>query len=170
VTHAVVCDTTVASNHAGAFFLLNVARALGLYDPYSAEGLALDVWDYLALMGRAVVPAIEEDPVWPLLAALANRECDEPPGAHFIPRDGAPFEVWLAAQVTRVEQRLEAALPVEEPGTFLVRRYGRIGVSPAHVDVFFSLAAHPIEIRIAGLDRDPGWIPAAGRHVAFHFE
>jgi hypothetical protein len=33
----------------------------------------------------------------------------------------------------------------------------------------FALAELPIEIRIAGLDRDPGWVPAAGRFIAFHF-
>ena len=32
-----------------------------------------------------------------------------------------------------------------------------------------SLAALPIAIRLAGLDRDPGWIPAAGHAVAFRF-
>jgi hypothetical protein len=51
-----------------------------------------------------------------------------------------------------------------------VCRYGRVTTTPAHLDVHFSLAAHPIDIRMAGLDRDPGWIPAAGRHVAFHFD
>jgi hypothetical protein len=25
-------------------------------------------------------------------------------------------------------------------------------------------------VRLAGLDRDPGWVPAAGRRVAFHYE
>lgn len=37
------------------------------------------------------------------------------------------------------------------------------------LDVHFSLATLPIELRIAGLDRDPGWIPSAGRSISFHF-
>jgi hypothetical protein len=65
-------------------------------------------------------------------------------------------------------RRLLAA--VELPPRMLIRRYGRIAVTPAHVEVSFSLETHPIEIRMAGLDRDPGWIPEAGRHVAFHFD
>jgi hypothetical protein len=69
-----------------------------------------------------------------------------------------------------VRERLALAFDAVDPAALVVRRYGRISVSPAHLDVTFSLAAHPIEIRIAGLDRDPGWIPAAGRHVAFHFD
>ena len=39
-----------------------------------------------------------------------------------------------------------------------------------HVDVYYSLQTYPTEIRLAGLDRDPGWIPAAGRYVAYHFD
>ena len=36
-------------------------------------------------------------------------------------------------------------------------------------DLTLSLADLPIELRLAGLDRDPGWVPAAGRYIAFHF-
>jgi hypothetical protein len=46
----------------------------------------------------------------------------------------------------------------------------RVRVSTARLDIDLSLADLPIAIRLAGLDRDPGWIPAAGRSVAFHFE
>ncbi|MCW5608384.1 MAG: hypothetical protein KIT26_10065, partial [Nitrosomonas sp.] len=38
------------------------------------------------------------------------------------------------------------------------------------LDVYLSLAELPIALRIAGLDRDPGWIPVTGRTIAFHFE
>jgi hypothetical protein len=37
------------------------------------------------------------------------------------------------------------------------------------VDVHLSLADLPLAIRVAGLDRDAGWIPAAGRDLRFHF-
>ena len=42
--------------------------------------------------------------------------------------------------------------------------------APRSTSVRLPLAELPIAIRLAGLDRDPGWIPAAGRSVAFHFE
>ncbi|HMC51023.1 MAG TPA: hypothetical protein VKH20_10305 [Solirubrobacterales bacterium] len=75
---------------------------------------------------------------------------------------------WLAGTVLQIRERLALA-GLEDPPR-IVRRYGRVTTTPAHLDVYFSLAAHPIEIRLAGLDRNPGWIPAAGRHVAFHFD
>jgi hypothetical protein len=45
-----------------------------------------------------------------------------------------------------------------------------VTVTATHLDVFFSLADLPIAIRLSGLDRDPGWTPAAARFIAFHFE
>jgi hypothetical protein len=38
------------------------------------------------------------------------------------------------------------------------------------VDVAFFLADLPIPIRLSGLDRDPGWIPAADRIVSFRYD
>lgn len=150
---------TIATNYAGLFFLLNVATALGLYDPYGREtDLELDVWDFLALTGRALVPELVEDDLWPLLAALANRETDEA-----LPELDDEL-------LTRVREALALVIESDDPAAFVINQPGRITVSPAHLDVTFCLAAHPIEIRVAGLDRDPGWIPAAGRHVDFHFD
>jgi hypothetical protein len=150
---------TIATRHAGVFFLLNLATALGLYDPYGREiPLDLDVWDFLALTSRALVPEIEDDEVWPLLTALAQRTEDDP-----LP----PLDDELLA---RVRQSLALVIEDEDAAAFVIHQPGHIAVSAAHLDVTFCLAAHPIEIRIAGLDRDPGWIPAAGRHVDFHFD
>jgi hypothetical protein len=54
--------------------------------------------------------------------------------------------------------------------TLLLQQSARVQTTATHVRVFFSLAQHPLEIRFAGLDRDPGWVPAAGRNFAFYYE
>ncbi|HUD27872.1 MAG TPA: hypothetical protein VMQ93_03305 [Novosphingobium sp.] len=41
--------------------------------------------------------------------------------------------------------------------------------SEGRLDVHFALARLPLSLRIAGLDRDPGWSPAEGRDIRFHF-
>jgi hypothetical protein len=166
-------DLAVDSDFAGVFFLLNVAIALGLYSDFTSPvqcGIPLDVWDFLALAGGALagIAGLEDDPIGPFLAALANRQEGEPPGAGFVPPEGRTLSEWLDATVGRIRERLALA-GIDNPSR-VVRRYGRVTTTPAHLDVYFSLAAHPIEIRGAGLDRNPGWIPAAGRHVAFHFD
>ncbi|HKV11210.1 MAG TPA: hypothetical protein VJ725_23920 [Thermoanaerobaculia bacterium] len=163
-------DVAIASDFAGVFFLLNAGIALGLYSDFTSPvqtGIDLEIWDFLALTGGALAD-FGDDPIGPLLALLANRQEGEPPGARFVPPEGQTLPEWLAATVERLRERLALA-GIEDPSQ-VVRRFGRVTTTPAHLDVYFSLAAHPIEIRCAGLDRDPGWIPAAGRHVAFHFD
>jgi hypothetical protein len=44
-----------------------------------------------------------------------------------------------------------------------------IAITSTAVDVHLTLAELPLSIRIAGLDRNAGWIPAAGRSLNFHF-
>ena len=51
----------------------------------------------------------------------------------------------------------------------LIERRGSIQVESDRVEILFALDAHPLAIRLAGLDRDPGWIPAAARNVGFRF-
>jgi hypothetical protein len=80
---------------------------------------------------------------------------------------------WTNRLAAYTEARLRLALDLEDgesPVELLLAHRARVIVSPTHVDVVLSLDELPIAIRLAGLDRDPGWIPAAGRHLAFHFE
>jgi hypothetical protein len=46
---------------------------------------------------------------------------------------------------------------------------GRVRVTGTHVDVVLSLQDVDLAVRVAGLDRDPGWVPVLGRIVLFHF-
>jgi hypothetical protein len=66
--------------------------------------------------------------------------------------------------------RLVRALGREDAVPLLCRLPAQVAFTLTHVDVTFSIDHHPIEIRAAVLDRDPGWIPAAGRYLAFHFQ
>lgn len=47
---------------------------------------------------------------------------------------------------------------------------GRIMCDAERLEVHFSLERLPVAVRVAGLDRDPGWIPAAGCDLRFYFE
>jgi hypothetical protein len=38
------------------------------------------------------------------------------------------------------------------------------------VDLFFRLDQIDVRARLAGLDRDPGWVPALGRVITFHYQ
>jgi hypothetical protein len=80
---------------------------------------------------------------------------------------------WLENLLAYVRARLRRALGTKEAESaahMLCVRQARALVTPTHLDVVFPLAALPVEIRLAGLDRNPGWVPAAGRFIAFHYE
>jgi hypothetical protein len=156
----------IETNFAGVFYLINLGIYLGLYGDFTMPmepGIELNIWDFLALVGRELVgDEIEDDPVWFLLADLAGRE-DE--------LEDMPE--WLTELMPSIRQRLRAALGLDEsidPGPLLIAHSGRVRTTETHIDVFLLLAELPIPIRFAGLDRDPGWVPAAGRFIAFHFQ
>ena len=47
---------------------------------------------------------------------------------------------------------------------------GQLYVTATHVDLVMPLDAITIPVRLAGLDRNPGWLPDFGRVILFHFE
>lgn len=79
---------------------------------------------------------------------------------------------WLDRFTRYLAARLALALG-ERSGPaardIVCRQLGRISRDGDRLDVHFPLADHPIALRLAGLDRNPGWIPAAGRQIEFHF-
>lgn len=82
-------------------------------------------------------------------------------------------EWWLARLLPYVRARLGRAFGVRATGTLgrlVCEHRARVTVTATRLDVTFSLAGLPLEVRLAGLDRDPGWVPAAGRRMAFHYE
>jgi hypothetical protein len=86
----------------------------------------------------------------------------------------APLQRWLVWLCEYLRARIPRALGFPAGSTaaltLLLQQSACVQTTSTHVRVFFSLAQHPLEIRVAGLDRDPGWVPAAGRNFAFHYE
>jgi hypothetical protein len=255
--------------YGGIFYLINLGLFLELYGDFTmplGPGIALSIWDFIALLGQQMLGEdIVADPVWPLLAQLAGRDIEEPPGYYFEPPEywrvpaewlkafpeennwswsvengrlrvlhpaqflvldlsvdtGDPAEQleremdaytdlfgqifppsqvfpalellpcgrtavnalaaalplalqrWLYWLMPYVYIRLQRALGMaetEDPSRKLCRHGASISITATHMHVTLPLAELPIEIRIAGLDRDPGWVPAAGRFIAFHFQ
>ena len=48
--------------------------------------------------------------------------------------------------------------------------HAQVQVRSERLDLHFSLETLPLALRLAGLDRDPGWLPAAGSDIRFHFD
>jgi len=52
----------------------------------------------------------------------------------------------------------------------LVRRPALVHATPTHIDLCFDARWVELEVRLAGLDLDPGWVPWLGRVVSFHYD
>lgn len=167
----------IATEWGGALYIINVAIALGLYGDFttpSQAGLALSLWDFLALLGhRMVGEAFAEDPLFSLFARLSGRSEEEPPGADFEPPTAEPLALWLDRICHHVRVRTAASLGLGDARdlrALVLNHHAKIETTSARMDAHFALATHPIELRMAGLDRDPGWVPAGGRSIYFYYD
>lgn len=136
--------------HPEAFLLLDLP--LGRRDPD-------------ALLAREM-KAYRDQPSFGLRRSTARARAREAEGAN-------RRERWLMRLMPYVRARLRRALGLArecDTGRFLCERRARVIASATRVDVLFSLAELPVEVRLSGVDRDPGWVPAAGRQIVFHYE
>jgi hypothetical protein len=117
------------------------------------------------------VPRGGAPPALQLRRELRRVRCAATPVRGPLPAEPAGrLERWVARLAAYSAARLRHALGSDDLAAVLIRRPARVFVTPTHVDAVFSLAEHPIEIRLAGLDRTPGFVAATGRVVALHFE
>lgn len=151
--------------HGGLFFLLNAALALGWYGDFTQPrhpGLACSPWRLLLLAGQAWArPGWRHDPLRRQLQARSAGT-----------RAPLPLPLWPA-----LHARLAEALGPGDDDRPARARVHQLIALPAQVrdrgerlDVHYPLARLPLAVRLAGLDRDPGWIPAAGCDLRFHFD
>ena len=162
----------IDTEYGGTFYLLNAWLAMGLYADFSSPrgtNLAVSPWDLLALVGRAWFGGpFVLDPIWKTLAGLAVRAPDDEPGGDVDLPEG-----WLDQHLQVLTARLREALGADVASdirALVCRCRAQIEITVSSLDVHLVLSELPLDVRIAGLDRDPGWMPAAGRSVAFHFE
>lgn len=175
---AVAWPDCISTEWGGSLYLVNIAIALEIYGDFTTparRGLALPLWDFLALLAEQMIgEEFAEDPLCSLFATLSGRRAgDEPPGAQFEPPTGETLAIWLARVCHDVEARAIAALGLDEGcdlRPLVLNHPARIETNSTRLDAHFSLAEHPIVLRIAGLDRDPGWVPAGGRGIYFHYD
>ena len=155
---------TVETELGGIFYLINLAIFLEIYSDFTSpveNFTELNIWDFVAFVGSELNEhQDDDDPIWLLLASLAGHE-------EFLRGE---TQLWLSRLIPDIRTRLHRALGVDDLPKILLHHHARITITATHIDVFFSLSHLPIEIRLSGLDRDPGWVPAAARFIAFHFE
>ena len=65
---------------------------------------------------------------------------------------------------------IETIYRPDGPWPLPLRQSGRLLATETHLDLEFATVDVDVELRLAGLDLDPGWVPWLGRVVAFHYD
>lgn len=161
----------------GVFYLVNLITRLDLLDnfrekcPFESE---IGPWGVLELLAKALLGGqyqdLETDPLCQVLAQLDGRETGISPE-----NIDSLISQWLEAVLPEVRSFLRKALGPStednpEPEKTMLCCRARVYVTSTHVDIVMSLENISIPVRMAGLDRDPGWIPQLARIILFHFE
>jgi hypothetical protein len=83
------------------------------------------------------------------------------------------FARWLSLALPFIELRLRLALNLAAGDSLAAEALllpGELYVTATHLDLATSLERISLPARLAGLDRNPGWLPDFGRVVTYHFE
>ncbi len=76
----------------------------------------------------------------------------------------------VVALRSRLGGRPIAALTDDLLLNAVVRRTGRVAADPGWIEVVLALDEVSVDLRAAGLDLDPGWLPALGSVMRFRYE
>ncbi len=142
------CARRLQLRHPAGFAVFDVPRDTRLRPSAQARALCLS---REAVMRARLRPS----------PSMSSPALPVDPGLRWLHR----FAEYMAARLMRA---LGTASPCEAVA-LLCRHAAEVRCDASRVEIALSLAHLPLPVRIAGLDRDPGWIPAAGRDVRFHF-
>ncbi|MEP7306038.1 MAG: hypothetical protein ABJA98_11020 [Acidobacteriota bacterium] len=161
---------------AGLYFLLHPLRHLGIAEAIDTHPeLAATHFVARVLLRLSIDVALDwDDPILLPIAEELSEERQRAVDPLVLPRTFSrlrhvrpcvqPVErLWAVA--LRYWCRRFANMSVNE----IVRRPGRIHVTPTSIDVTMPMSAVDLRIRRCGLDIDPGYLPWLGRVVHFHY-
>ncbi|KJK59278.1 hypothetical protein [Saccharothrix sp. ST-888] len=175
-------DGGVPTSWAGLLFLLATAAEAGLPDRILDEpALAARPLRWaLHSVGRALLPAVAADDA--ALLALAGLDAARAGGlldsAPATPDERRCVEAlardWAAVTAARLHPDrgsagMDSAEP-EDPAEVIVRlarREGLVSVEPGWLELRLPVSGVAVEVRRAGLDLDPGWVPWLGVVVRY---
>ena len=145
----------VATAVGGLWYLVNVLAVLD----WPGLDLNLTPWHQLSALAQALLPEVPLDPVWELLADLAGE-----------PIAPADLDQWQARSLKAVQAYLTDQLEHPKAIADYLLEPATLYLTRTHVDLVFTLDQICLDLRLAGLDRDPGWVPELARVITFHYE
>jgi hypothetical protein len=142
----------IATEWGGVLFLINTLQRLEIEVRLTEAGPdAPSGWRVLLDLALALgLP--EDEPIARFLAAQ-DLETIVPP-----------------ALLTSPVDEIETLYRPDGPWPLPLRQPGRLWATETHLDLDLTTIEVDVELRLAGLDLDPGWVPWLGRVVTFHYD
>ena len=156
-----------STDWAGLLFFLATAAEAGLPEAILSDEVLADQplsWVLYQLARRLIPAAGPTDPALFALAGLAPGDEPQQPQAEEAAHLDAHACVWAHVTAARLGQAERDAFDVAAQ---LAARTGSIVASPGWIEVNLDLGDVDIDVRRAGLDLDPGWVPWLGVVVIF---
>jgi hypothetical protein len=150
----------------GLLFLLGLVEDLGLPEEILARFERRPFRWVLHHLALALVPAADNDAAVLAFAGLLPEA--RPPSLDAEPPTDAERAI-VAALVTRIATVLGERLEQRPPIPFVCHRRAEIVADPGWIEVRLALDDVSTEIRRAGLDLDPGYVPWLGVVVRFFY-
>ena len=161
---------TFATVWAGLLFFLNTAAAADIPRAILDDAVLADrpLSHALSALAQCLIPAGADDPA---ILALSGRLPDPDVIDAFSEAEGDRIAQHAARWMSVTADRIDDSS--HEPADICRRialRRGIIDVEPGWIDVRLDLSDVDVDVRIAGLDIDPGWVPWLGTVVRFSYE
>lgn len=142
----------------GLFYLVNPLSAERYQQLLQQDDITRSGWLWLFDLARRLTPVLD-NPMLEFLADVAGYD-----------RVDDLLELPPLSVIDRLESRLSVELAERDLwNRKLLSVPARVTVTTSHIDCYFSLESVRLEVRLAGLDINPGWVPWLGRVVTFHY-
>jgi hypothetical protein len=154
---------------AGVLFFLNTAAAAGIPEDIFTDPVLsrYPLWCILSALVQSMVPISADDPALLALCGLLRHAVAAP----LTDEEQVRVETFASRWIARTAERM--AIIDEDPADGCLRvalRRGSIVAEPGWIEVHLDLDDVDIDVRRAGLDLDPGWIPWLGCVVRFCYD
>ncbi|HWV14424.1 MAG TPA: hypothetical protein VN030_03250 [Cellvibrio sp.] len=154
----------------GFFYLINALRPLVsaefLASQSSVSHLQASGWQWLFDCAWLLANRTGQTLDTPLLRFIASMAGCEDENS-LLESESGFLSVEAQNLFAQLEQRFDEK-PFWLAGDFLACP-AQVSVDASHIDIFYSLSSVRLDIRLVGLDVNPGWVPWLGRVVTFHY-
>lgn len=156
-------NTRFMTRMGGIFYLVNALGAV-LTPAFLAGQPLASGWPWLLDCGRLWAGKLGLELDQPLLRFIASTLGDDD---YYQALAAQPISAESQALFSQLEQGLGGQAFWLDAGA--LANPAEVRADASHIDVFYALDSVRLDIRLAGLDVNPGWVPWLGRVVAFHY-